>query len=97
MQEGKEGRARSDWRLSDLSNWAKGREGQGRTITTGERREKHAMLGHIHQGTSPRLCGKTSSALLNGKSLATLGKTKGKWKELAHTMAALWKCLLRKA
>lgn len=41
---GEGGRARSDWRLSDLSNWAEGREGQGRTITTGKRRERKTCL-----------------------------------------------------
>jgi len=81
-----------------LSNGADGRAGQGRTITTGEKeREKHGMLDHILRGTSPQLCSKAFSALLNGKLPTTLGNTKGKWKELAHIIAALWKCLLRKA
>lgn len=40
---GKGGRARSDWRLSDLSNWAKGRAGQNH-----HHREKEREKNMLH-------------------------------------------------
>lgn len=87
---GKGGRAGSDWRLTSLTGL---RDGKGRAEPSPqgkrERKKPHALLGNILRGAS--------SASLNGKSPATLGNTKGKWKELAHTTAALWKCLPRKA
>lgn len=68
------------------------RDGKGRAEPSPQgkgEKEKDALLGNILRGAS--------SASLNGKLPATLGNTKGKWKELAHTTAALWKCLPRKA
>lgn len=68
------------------------RDGKGRAEPSPQgkgERKKHAVLGYILRGAS--------SASLNGKLPATLGNTKGKWKELAHTTAALWKYLPRKA
>lgn len=76
--------------------WAEGKEGYNHCWREKER-EKHTICGHILWGAYPCLGTKASSALLNGKLYAALGNAKAKWKALTHTIAALWKCLLRKA
>lgn len=83
-----QGRLTGDW-LTCLTGL---RDGKGRAEPSPEgkgERENHALLGNILRGAS--------AAWLNGKLPATPRNTKGKWKELAHTTAALWKCLPRKA